>query len=274
MKKPTIIIAGAALLLASCTSQGGGSVSLSDGSDSISYAVGMYMAQDIQQVAFEQLKVDKEHVDEFIRGIRAAYPAGNSSKELAYAYGQYIGAQSELMLSRAQKMLYGSDTTKSIDRRLFIEAIVASVEGNEGTMSVHDAVSHYNRFKYRDASEQFMVDNAKRVGVVTLPDGLQYKIDTAGSGSPAAPEDTVCCIYKGTFVNGRSFDSSRGLIKKMTPASLVSGLGKALTILPKGTKAKVYVPWQLGYGAEGNSYVEPYSTLVYDIEIVDIIRKK
>ncbi len=274
MKKPTIIIAGVALLLASCTSQGSGSVSLTDANDSISYAVGMYMAQDIQQVAFEQLKVDKKYVDEFVRGIRAAYPADNSSKELAYAYGQYIGAQSELMLAQAQEMLYGNDTTKNIDRRLFIEAIVASVEGNEGTMSLHDALLHYNRFKYRDASEQFMVDNAKRAGVVTLPDGLQYKIDAAGSGSPAAPDDTVCCIYKGTFIKGRTFDSSRGLIKKMTPATLIPGLGKALTMLPKGAKAKVYVPWQLGYGAEGNSNVEPYSALVYDIEIVDIIRKK
>lgn len=273
MKRPTIIIASAALLLASCTSQGSGDLALSSGNDSISYAVGMYMAQDIQQVAFEQLKVDKKYVDEFVRGIRDAYPADNSSKELAYTYGQYIGAQAELMLVRAQKMLYGNDTTKSVNRRLFLEAVVASVEGSEGAMSLHDAISHYNRFKYRDTSEQFMVDNAKRAGVVTLPDGLQYKIDTAGSGSPAAPEDTVCCIYKGTFVSGRSFDSSRGLISKLSPGSVVPGLSRALTLLPKGTKAKVYVPWQLGYGAEGNSYVEPYSTLVYDIEIVDIIRK-
>lgn len=262
------------MLLAACSQQvSDKQLTLADGKDSISYAVGAYMAQDIQNVAFEQLKVDKAFTDEFVRGIRDAYPADNSSRELAYSYGQYIGAQAQVMLERAQKMLYGNDTTKKIDRKLFLEAIVAGVYGAETAMSQHDAISYYNSFKYRDASEQFMRDNANRPGVVTLPDGLQYKVDTMGSGDISTPEDTVCCIYKGTFVNGRSFDSSRGLVTKLTVNRLIPGFSKALCILPKGTRAKIYIPWELGYGAEGTNSVEPYSTLVFDIEIVDIIRK-
>lgn len=262
------------MLFAACSQPvGEKSLTLADGKDSISYAVGAYMAQDIQQVAFEQLKVDKAFIDEFVRGIRDAYPADNSSKELAHSYGQYIGAQAQVMLERAQKMLYGNDTTKTIDRELFLEAVVASVYGGERTMSMHDAISYYNKFKYRDASEQFMRDNANRPGVVTLPDGLQYKVETMGSGEYATPEDTVCCIYKGTFVNGRSFDSSRGLVTKLRVNALIHGFSKALCVLPKGTRAKIYIPWELGYGAEGTNSVEPYSALVYDIEIVDIIRK-
>lgn len=274
MKRLTTVIAGAAILFTACSQPvGEKELALADGKDSISYAVGAYMAQDIQQVAFEQLKVEKAFTDEFVRGIRDAYPADNSAKELAYSYGQYIGAQAQVMLERAQKMLYGNDTTKNIDRELFIEAVIATVYGGERTMSTHDAISYYNKFKYRDASEKFMVDNAKRLGVVALPDGLQYKVEAMGSGEPASLGDTVCCIYKGTFVNGRSFDSSRGLVTKLAVDRLIPGFSKALCILPKGTRAKIYIPWELGYGAEGTNSVEPYSALVYDIEIVDILRK-
>lgn len=266
-------MAGTAILFTACSQPvGERELALADETDSISYAVGAYMSQDIQQVAFEQLKVDKAFTDEFVRGIRDAYPADNSSKELAYSYGQYIGAQAQVMLERAHKMLYGNDTTKTIDRELFLEAVVASVYGGERTMSAHDAISYYNKFKYRDASEQFMRDNANRPGVVTLPDGLQYKVETMGSGEPATIDDTVCCIYKGTFVSGRSFDSSRGHVAKLRVNSLIPGFAKALCLLPKGTRAKIYIPWELGYGAEGTNSVEPYSALVYDIEIVDIIR--
>lgn len=274
MKRLTTIMAGAAMLFAACSQPvADKEVALTNENDSISYAVGAYMAQDIQLVAFEQLKVDKAFTDEFVRGIRDAYPADESAKELAYSYGQYIGAQAQVMLERAHKMLYGSDTTKNIDRKLFLEAIVAGVYGSERTMSQHDAISYYNQYKYRDASEQFMRDNANRPGVVTLPDGLQYKVEAMGSGEPATIEDTVCCIYKGTFVSGRSFDSSRGLTAKLRVSSLVPGFAKALCVLPKGTRAKIYIPWELGYGAEGTNSVEPYSALVYDIEIVDILRK-
>lgn len=274
MKRLTTIMAGAAMLCASCSQPvGNADVALLSGGDSISYAVGRYMAQDIQQVAYEQLKVDKAYTDEFVRGIRDAYPADNSSKELAYSYGKYIGAQAEVMLNRAHKLLYGNDSTKSIDRKLFLEAIIASLYGSEHAMSTHDAVSYYNKFKYRAKSEQFMVDNASRPGVISLPEGLQYKINVMGSGAPATTNDTVCCIYKGTFVNGRTFDSSRGIVAKLHVGSVVPGLSQALSLLPKGSVAKVYVPWHLGYGAEGNSYVDPYSTLVYDIEVVDIKRK-
>lgn len=274
MKRLTTIMAGAAMLFAACSQPvADKEVALTNENDSISYAVGAYMAQDIQLVAFEQLKVDKAFTDEFVRGIRDAYPADESAKELAYSYGQYIGAQAQVMLERAHKILYGNDTTKNIDRKLFLEAIVAGVYGSERTMSQHDAISYYNQYKYRDASEQFMRDNANRPGVVTLPDGLQYKVETMGTGEPATIEDTVCCIYKGTFVSGRSFDSSRGLIAKLRVSSLVPGFAKALCVLPKGTRAKIYIPWELGYGAEGTNSVEPYSALVYDIEIVDILRK-
>ena len=90
-----------------------------------------------------------------------------------------------------------------------------------------------------------------------------------GSGAKAGNDDTVKCIYKGTYPNGAVFDSSRGEAVDLEVASLVPGLAEVVMTLPAGTQCMVYVPWNLAYGAKGSGKISPYSALVYDIEIID-----
>lgn len=266
----------AAATFSACSSEpvGEKSVELTNTSDSLSYAIGLYMSQEMQQIAFDQLGVDRAYIDEFARGIRDAFPDNDDKKTLAYTNGLHIGSRAVAMMEQAQKALYGNDSTKRVDRELFIEAVIASVYGEGKTMSAKDGVAYYNRYKYRGESEKFMTTNATREGVVTLPSGLQYKMEKMGEGDTATPLDTVSCIYRGTFTNGRTFDSSRGLRAKLTISKAIPGLVEALCTLPEGSKGKIYVPWQLGYGAEGNEYIPPYSTLVFDIEIVKVLKNK
>lgn len=274
MKKIALSVgAVASMLLGSCSQEvGEKKLALSSTADSISYAVSIYMAQDMRSV-MSQLEVDPEAVDDFVRGVRDGFPKNNGKNALAYSAGLHIGSRAFAMLNRAQQMVYGEDTLQRINPEIFLEGLVASIYADGKTMDMRNALEYYNRYMYRGENDKFMLDNAKREGVVTLPSGLQYKMIEKGNGDVATASDTVRCIYKGTFTNGNTFDSSRGDVVKVAVAGSVPGLSEALCLLPVGSRCKVYIPWQLAYGAEGSNRVPPYSTLVYDIEVLDVIRK-
>lgn len=163
------------------------------------------------------------------------------------------------------------DTVKKVDRRLFLEGLKASAYGSGKTMTTDVAIDYYNNRIFRIASDVFIRNNKERPGVVVLPCGVQYKVEKMGDGAKAGRNDTVRCIYKGTYPNGSTFDSSRGYPVDLAVASMVPGLAEAVMVLPEGTVCKVYVPWELGYGAEGADGIAPYSALVFDLEIVKVV---
>ncbi len=235
--------------------------------DSISFAVGVYMAEDMPKIV-AQLHIDSTDIDDFVRGIRDGFPKSDSKQAIAYSNGLHIGARAHDMMSQAQQLLY-ADSTQTLAHEQFIEGVVAAIYGGA---EANEAIAYFNRYKYMAQSEKFMAGNATRDGVVTLPNGLQYKMSHKGEGPVATPADSVRCIYKATFTNGRSFESSHGAIVKLGMGSLTPGFAQALCMLPEGSKCKVYVPWQLGYGANGTKNIPPYSPLVYDIEIVEVIK--
>ena len=102
----------------------------------------------------------------------------------------------------------------------------------------------------------------------------QLFVPGAGNGRAATYSDAIKCVYKGTYPNGSAFDSSRGFAVEKRVNEMVPGLAEAVMNLPSGTKCKVYIPWELGYGANGSRNVAPYSALVYDLEIVEVIAGK
>lgn len=273
MKRLYILLSCVALLLASCvpSEKETRNAVLADSNDSISYAMGFQLSTDLSNIMTEELGVEKGYVEDFVRGIRHAFPADDSKSQHAYAQGLYIGSRAIAMLRRAQSEVYGNDTTIKIDREHFLAGIVAAIQGN-GAMDRKAAVDYYNYRMFRAASENFMQVNATRQGVVSLPSGLQYKIKEMGSGKVATMSDNVKCIYRGMFTDGTTFDSSRGEAVELPVAGLIPGFTEALCTLPEGTGCKIYIPWDLAYGARGNSAIPPYSALVFDLEIVEVMK--
>ena len=213
--------------------------------------------------------IDSTTIDDFIRGVRAAFPLDDSPESRAYLNGVVVAVEAMDMLNRANKSIYPDGNDKKVDRKLFVEGIVAASKGDSEVMDMAFAIDFYNQHIFRARSEQFISENASRPGVVTLPSGVQYKVSVMGSGAKAGNDDTVKCIYKGTYPNGAVFDSSRGEAVDLEVASLVPGLAEVVMTLPAGTQCMVYVPWNLAYGAKGSGKISPYSALVYDIEIID-----
>ena len=276
MKKIVLIMSvAAAFCMASC---GGGknvaNVSLKTPQDSLAYAVSLAKSESLSDVVYGQLGVDSACIDDFVRGVCDAFPMSDDAKAKAYVAGLSIGAQAANVYDRANGEVYPNDSVNKLDKAMFLAGLIAGVYNSDEVMTMEQAVEYSDRVVYRQASEDFMAENATREGVVTLPSGLQYKLDVEGKGTLATAEDTVSVIYRGTFPNGRTFDSSRGKEVAFPVGGVVPGFAEALQVLPEGSKGKIYIPWQLGYGKSGNRSIPPYSVLIFDIEVMRVIKAK
>ena len=127
--------------------------------------------------------------------------------------------------------------------------------------------------KNLEAGQAFLEANKKKEGVVTLPNGLQYKVVTEGSGKQPKSSDTVVAHYRGTLTNGEEFDSS---YKRNEPATfpvqgVIKGWQEVLPLMKEGAKWQVYIPSELAYGPRGaGNAIGPNEALIFDIELVSI----
>ena len=117
--------------------------------------------------------------------------------------------------------------------------------------------------------------NAKKEGVVELPSGLQYKVITEGTGPKPVDGDKVTTHYTGTLIDGKIFDSS---VARGTPATfgvneVIKGWTEALKLMPEGSKWELYIPYDLAYGPGGRPSIPPYATLIFEIELIDVVGK-
>ena len=125
--------------------------------------------------------------------------------------------------------------------------------------------------------EAFLAGNKSKPGVVTLPSGLQYKILTTGNGPKPAATDSVVCHYRGTFINGKEFDSSYKHGQPLTfPVNgVIKGWTEALQLMPAGSKWQLFIPSNLAYGEQGyGADIPPNSTLIFEVELISIGGKK
>jgi len=123
----------------------------------------------------------------------------------------------------------------------------------------------------------FLAANKTKDGVVTLPSGLQYKILVEGKGPKPTASDTVVCNYRGTLINGTEFDSSYKTGKPATfPVNrVIKGWTEALQLMPVGSKWQLFIPAALAYGERARSAeITPYSTLIFEVELVSINPKQ
>lgn len=120
----------------------------------------------------------------------------------------------------------------------------------------------------------FLENNKTKEGVVTLESGLQYKVIREGNGPKPSLEDSVVCHYTGTFIDGKVFDSS---VERGTPATfavngVIKGWQEIVPMMPVGSKWMVYVPSALAYGARDNQGMPANSTLIFEIELLEIVK--
>jgi len=127
--------------------------------------------------------------------------------------------------------------------------------------------------KNKAEGEAFLASNKTKEGIVTLPDGLQYKIVTPGTGPKPSATDSVVCNYRGTLIDGTEFDSSykRGQPATFGVGQVIKGWTEALQLMPVGSKWQLFIPSSLAYGPRGaGAEIGPDATLIFEVELLSI----
>jgi FKBP-type peptidyl-prolyl cis-trans isomerase FklB len=237
----------------------------------------------------QQQGVDTTYMADFIRGFKEMVKAGTDPKLKAYAAGMEIAGQLR------SRMLPGmsndfTDSPDSIVADLFYRGF-ADALSKDSTHFTQTAAETYFRQKHeadmaakqeklyganRDAGRKFLEENAKRDSVVTLPSGLQYQILVKGEGEVPQASDKVKVNYEGRLIDGTVFDASAkhgSEPAEFTPAQVIKGWTEALTMMPVGSKWRLFIPSDLAYGDRDTGAIKPYSTLIFDVELVEIVKK-
>jgi len=182
---------------------------------------------------------------------------------------------------------FGKVVELSLDR-LNLEALVRGLEDaalgkdlalDDATMG--EALTAFQQAMQQDrekglASEgrDYLEANAKKPGVMVTDSGLQYKVVRAGTGATPKATDTVETHYRGTFIDGNEFDSS---YSRNEPTSfpvnrVIAGWTEALQLMKEGGKWELFIPFELAYGPQGRQGIPPYSTLLFEIELIRIVK--
>ena len=211
-------------------------VQLVSGSDSLSYSAGYVLADIVR--------------DRFLAGLGKEVEGSADSLQLHLAYqGLFDALRGDTTLFKTQ------NAEKFLNTRV-VEIRKAKEE------------------KLKKAGVDFLAENAKKEGVITLPSGLQYKVLKQGDGAVAKASDKVKVKYEGRLIDGKVFDSTDkhgGDPVTFSPNQVIKGWTEALCMMPVGSKWQLYIPQELAYGPRGaGADIPPYSTLIFDVEVLEI----
>ncbi len=171
---------------------------------------------------------------------------------------------------------------ENIDADAFAQAIIdfknddSKIPFEETTQILNEGMRKFaeaKSAKSKEAGQAFLDENAKKEGVTTTDSGLQYEVISEGTGGakPTA-QDKVKVHYHGTLTDGTVFDSSvdRGEPISFSLQGVIRGWTEGLQLMSIGDKYKFTIPYDLAYGPQGNGRIPGYSTLIFEVELLDI----
>jgi len=205
----------------------------------------------------------------------------NETDRISYSLGQQIGRDFKRQgvdLDAAALVRGFKDASsggESILDQEEMNTILGNLKGKINTAQRESAQERRAR-KQSEAEEKrkkgraFMVENAKKPGVKTLPSGLQYKVIKSGTGKKPVQHDLVRVHYRAKLINGHEFDSSyrRNAPSSFRVGGVIPGWTEALQLMREGAKWELYLPPELAFGSRG-----PLAdrTLIYEIELLGVV---
>ena len=234
-----LIVAILATSLVSCNGQGVTNKSLKTELDSVSYAVGLDMAV--------KLKTNFDEVDRdlFVQGYTSGMDSINiliDSKDINTVISTYF---------RQRQLDKARENAEKASKKAELEFADVKLAG-----------------------ENFLVENKTKDGVITTESGLQYIVLKEGNGAQPKLTDKVKVHYHGTLVDGTVFDSSidKGKPYETPVNQVIKGWIEALQLMKVGSKIKLFVPQELGYGANPRpgGVIKPFMPLIFEMELLEI----
>ena len=288
MKKITFFLAVALAAVMTSCNQSAPNASLKTDIDTLSYAIGMSQTQGLKEYLNARMGIDTTLVDDFLKGFYESVKAADNKKKAAYYAGIQIGQQvSQGMIKNINQMIFGTDSTQTINENNVYAGFMAAVAGKFDVMNI-DSANNYvqtnmetiqNAAKQKayaenkEAGEKFMAEIAKKDGIKELGDGVYYEVITEGKGEVAADTCRVKVHYEGTLIDGTVFDGNMdGEPATFGASQVIPGFKAALTTMPVGSKWKVYIPQEQAYGSQDMGNIKPFSALIFTIQLEDIVK--
>ncbi len=200
-----------------------------------------------------------------------------SKEDLSYAAGMMFGnsikranfeVDPDLIATAIKEVLAGKPT--KFDEKKMNDIIHAAVNASQQEAAAkREKESAENKKK----GDDFLAANAKKEGIKTLPDGLQYKVIKEGTGATPKANDIIVANYRGKLINGTEFDSSYVRNQPLTsPVNrLIPGWTEALQMMKAGSKWELYIPSQLAYGERGSPpKIGPNEALIFEMELLEV----
>ncbi len=197
-------------------------------------------------------------------------------------------------ISYSMGIVYGSFLKKQLDmtigdnynKKLLLQGFGSYLKGDSSAIPLAKADSLVGEYlkaafeekqnKLAEDNKKYLVENAKKEGVTTTTSGLQYEVLVKGNGPKPADTSMVKVHYTGTLIDGTVFDSS---YKRGEPASfmlnrVIKGWTEGVQLMSVGAKYRFVIPAELGYGSQKNQQIPANSTLVFDVELLEVESKQ
>ena len=203
----------------------------------------------------------------------------SEAEKIGYSFGYLMGRSN-------------ADTLKDLDLDAFSQGLKTAAAGQKSSLSDEEMTQVLTQYKRQSdakelivlkqkaeenakAGKAFLQENAKKPGVKTTKSGLQYLVLKEGKGKSPSANSNVRVHYEGRLIDGTVFDSS---IARQQPVDfrttqVISGWTEGLQLMKVGAKYRFFIPADLAYGQIGSGdIIEPNSTLIFDIELLEIIK--
>ena len=281
MKKFYVLIACVATaLITSCGGTGTGKVSMNDVKDTISYSIGMGRAVRVYKDQLPYDIIDSTTMKSFLKGFSEAAANPDDKAKLAYALGFEIGCQEigQAFVALSEN-LFGPDGG-TFNKNNYVRGFRDGMTDNWKIMSFQEADETSNRLyqllseqmfdKVREDNQAYLEKKAQEEDVFKTESGLLYQVIKLGDGGPkpTATSD-VEVRYRGELIDGTVFDESKTPIT-LNLGRVIAGWTEGLQLMSVGDKYKFFIPYDLAYGENGQGNIKPYSTLIFEVELVNI----
>ena len=225
-----------------------------------------------QQAVKDPAQVEVEVVTFETEQQKQAYAVGAMvgqfvEKQLAAQENLDVVLDKSLVLKGFAAALQQKSQLEDLELQTITKAMETEMREKQQAQAAIDAE------KNKAIGAEYLAENANREGVIVTESGLQYEVVTASDGVMPSVDDTVKVHYRGTLLDGTEFDSS---YKRDEPAvfplsKVISGWTEGVQLMKVGSKYKFHIPSNLAYGPQNKGPIPPSSTLIFEVELLEII---
>lgn len=248
-------------------------VNLQSFNDSINYAFGLMNGSEIRIYVLAN-DTTGEGFNEFVDAVNKGLKSKVNNPQIV-AMGEQIGQT--IKDQEANGLVGVAELTT--DFELIKQGFINGLYQDETQFTaqtageyIQNAIATLKFGANKEAGEKFLAENKLREGVIVTESGLQYEVLTMGKGPKPSATDRVKVHYHGTLIDGSVFDSSveRGEPITFGLNQVIAGWTEGVQLMPVGSKFRFYIPQELGYGAREAGTIPAYSTLIFEVELLDI----